>query len=123
MKEQRRRPPAINTLQAAALALELVEAYGVWPAKSAIAAAVESVRDNLGAHVTREAVERRYRELRRTGDGSQLIGRDKYQVALISDGAARDALSRLPRRARRHSLAPPATQYVIALARLFDRLG
>ncbi|OGI41833.1 MAG: hypothetical protein A2150_00520 [Candidatus Muproteobacteria bacterium RBG_16_64_11] len=115
------RPVALDTFRAAALARELVGKHGVKPEKSAITAAVETVRTLFpGIEITGPAVARRYSKLKLSPDCSMMTPkRDKIVLALITDGVVDHALARLPASARgTRTNRIPKPPFVIAVARL-----
>jgi len=115
------------TFFAGALAKELVERFHVKPKRNASFAACESIVDRYGLAAgvcTGEAVERRRRQLSRTGDCSMMTPKgDKIVIALISDGFIDDAMTRLARSVKQVGWTKSAGEpvFVFSLARLSNK--
>ena len=116
-------PVSMQTLQAAALARELVTKYGVKPERCAKGAAIETLRKQFGAKITDVAVAATYGKLKRSYDNSLLTTRgDKYLLANCTDGVIDDALARLPASAKRNRAnRTPQPPFAIVLAHLYDK--
>jgi hypothetical protein len=100
-------PVALNTLKAAALAIELIRTHRIKPERSAITAAAETIRMLFSANeVTDGAVARACRKLKRSPGCSMTTGSgEKYQVAFIDTGVIDYALER--RRAHKAAAGNP----------------